>query len=340
MRIVYTGGGTLGSVTPLLAVAEQDGAIERLWIGTSSGPEKKFIEDQQIPFIPIEAFRLRRFFSIRNIIELPHLITSYVNAKSILKKFYPDIVLTAGSFTGVPVCLAAHRLGIPFIVLQLDVVPGLANKLLFSRATRIIVPHQSFKKEIPHASVTVCGIPISNMYQQTVIEKKTITFLGGGTGSLWLNNFVVNNLQTLLSESDVIHFQGDSKRAALMSGTHTGYVSIFHANRKATIQAIHRSNIIVTRGGMGTLAELSEFKKPTIIVPMPSSHQEQNALFFSSQGAAIKINQSQGEEVLLDQILGLLHDTERQKKLSKHIYELLPHDASRCAQNVIRSVLV
>lgn len=340
MKILYTGGGTLGSVTPLLAVAENDGADDRLWIGTVSGPERQHVEKQKIPFVAIKAFRLRRFASIKTLLELPYLFTSYLKALSILKKFKPDVVLTAGSFTGVPVCLAARRLGIPYIVLQLDVTTGLANKLLFSRAARVIVPHATYKKKMRDLQVEVCGIPVTETFTQKISKKKTIVFLGGGTGSMWINNFVYRNLPVLLAEADVVHFQGSSERATHIPKAAKGYTAVLHADREEMMRTLHRARIVISRAGMGTLAELSELKKATIIVPMPSSHQEKNAAFFSSHHAALLVHQSQGDDALLKEIKNLLQNSELHQTLSDNIYSLLPHNASRCVQSIIRSVVV
>jgi len=327
MRILYTGGGTLGSVTPLLALAENDGATERLWIGTPDGPEKVFVEKQLISFQPVHAFRLRRFFTFQTFRELPYIFSSYIRARRILKDFRPDVVITAGSFVGVPVCVASKRLGIPYVVMQLDVRPGLANKILFSKAAFIVVPHEDYKKRIQFPSVRVCGIPTSEKsISVRRSDRPTIVIIGGGTGAHWLNQFVQNYALKLLLCADVIHLQGNEDRA-VPPINEKGYVSFFHATREQALESIKKATFVITRAGMGTLSELAIFGKPAIVIPIPHSHQEDNVRFFSSHNAIRPFNQHDGFEHLFRVTRELLNDTKEQRRLSNTIIHLFPHDA-------------
>ena len=132
MKILLTGGGTMGSVSPLLAIVEElkkQNEIEFLWLGTQKGPEKKVIENYKIPFKAIFSGKLRRYFSWQNFIDLFFIKIGLWQSFFILLKFKPDVILSAGSFVGVPVIFAGWLLHIPCLIHQLDIRLTLANKL-------------------------------------------------------------------------------------------------------------------------------------------------------------------------------------------------------------------
>lgn len=338
MKIVYTGGGTLGSVTPLLAFAREDEADERLWIGTVDGPEKKYVEDQGIPFVGIRAFRLRRFFSLKTVFEFPSLFTSYFKSRKILKQFQPNIVLTAGSFIGVPVCLASRSLRIPYVVIQLDVRPGLANRILFSGASSIIVPHEDYRKKIPYSTVSVCGIPVSVKKQQFVSNKKhIIAVVGGGTGASWLNQFVKKHIDTLLNLGELIHIQGKKERSVILE-RHVNYFSYFQAPREQVLEAFKKADLIITRAGMGTLLELAALGKPAIVVPMPNSHQEDNADFFVKYKSVLTANQNDGFDNLLSIIQKALSQPEERQLLAFNISHVFPDNSASQLKKMLSHV--
>jgi len=340
MRILYTGGGTLGSVTPLLALSALDNASSRMWIGTASGPEREYIENQHIPFVGIRTFRLRRFLSLRTISEFPNLFTSYYKARKILKEFKPDIIITAGSYVGVPVCLAARRLHIPYAVMQLDVDPGLANTLLFSKAKYIFASNRFVAKKIGSPQkTTICGIPVPHLPKRITPQKPILVITGGGTGSRWLNHFVEKNINALSASCQVIHFRGNTNRSFRSISPQKKYFSFEHGTREQILDAFSKASLVVTRAGMGTLAELSALGKPTIIVPMPDSHQEHNAVYFAERNAALVIAQADGEESLLKEIISLLKDEKRKEQLSKAIVNAFPHDAISCIIEQIKKDL-
>ena len=338
MRILYTGGGTLGSVTPLLALAEKDGATDRLWIGTVDGPEKDYVTKQQIHFFGIKAFRLRRFFTLKTILEFPRLFLSYYQAKKIVKDFNPDIVITAGSFVGVPVCRASKSLGIPYVVIQLDVRPGLANRILFSKASLIVVPHKDFTKKVLYPTVRVCGIPVS--VEKGFVsnsQRPVIVVVGGGTGANWLNRFVGAYVDKLLALGDVIHIQGNKDRSIALLHK-SNYFTYFHESRERVLSSFKKADIIITRAGMGTLSELAVLGKPAIIVPMPESHQDDNAHFFVEHAAAVSVNQRDGFEQLFLCAKELLKNYKKQRNLSNNISHIFPENSVLQIRNALAEI--
>ena len=145
MRILFSGGGTLGSVTPLLAVAEEfkkRGDHEFLWLGTAKGPERFLVDEWGIRFRAIRSGKWRRYFSWKNIFDLFQIFFGFFQSLWRIARFRPDAVLTAGSFVAVPVACAAKVLGVPIFVHQQDLRWGLANRIMRPLARRISVNFQ------------------------------------------------------------------------------------------------------------------------------------------------------------------------------------------------------
>lgn len=339
LRICYTGGGTLGSVSPLLAVQEKCKAEQAIWIGTQEGPERSFVESSHIRFFGLHAFRLRRFFSLKTFLEIPNFFRAIKQAKHILQEFKPNILVCAGSFIQVPVGYAAHTLSIPTVLLQLDVQPGLANTMLARYASVICTPFQEQQNWKTNAVVR-CGIPVSQKIIRKSLKKNepTILILGGGTGSEWLNTFVQSQYSSLLSFAHVLHCQGIASRSKRISTTSTkmNYTSFSIVDTETLARLYAEADVVVCRAGMGTLAEVAALQKPTIVVPMPSTHQELNAKYFEDKKSVVVFHQVDGYEKLTERVKKLLVSTEEQEVLKKNIVDIFPKNAVATLINLIR----
>ena len=221
MKIILTGGGTMGSVTPLLGVAEEIKKcapdVEFLWIGTKNGPEKKVVDSYNINFKTIPAGKFRRYFSLRNFSDPFSILAGFFKSLWLIFKFKPQMILSAGGFVAVPVIWAGWILKVPSLVHQEDLRPGLANKLTARFAKIITVAFSDSLKYFPRAIVT--GNPIraeifSGSREATEksfnLEKDlpTLFVLGGGTGALELNKIVVAAVPELVKFCQVIHMTG------------------------------------------------------------------------------------------------------------------------------------
>jgi len=350
MRILLSGGGTMGSVSPLLAIAEKikekEDVVNFLWLGTKKGPEKKIIEKNNIIFKSIYGGKFRRYFSFKNFIDPLLILIGFFQSFFILLKFKPDIILTAGSFVSVPVVWAGWFLNIPSIIHQQDIRKGLANKLMTPFAYRITVTFEKFLKEFPSHKVVWTGNPIreelkvkSEKLELEEIKKifnlekdlPTLLVMGGGTGALELNKLVVQALPKLLKFCQVIHLTGrnkNSKFQILDSELKNRYHSYEFLTEKMKY-AYLVADLVVSRAGMGTLTELSVLAKPAIIIPIPNSHQEENANFFKKHQAAIMLSQiNLTPEKLTEKIKKLLQNKEKLVSLSENIHKLIKADAA------------
>ncbi|MFH0856327.1 MAG: UDP-N-acetylglucosamine--N-acetylmuramyl-(pentapeptide) pyrophosphoryl-undecaprenol N-acetylglucosamine transferase [bacterium] len=233
MKIILSGGGTGGSVTPLLAIAEElktqhKGEIDFLWLGTKKGIERKMVETQGIKFRPIFSGKFRRYFSFKNFIDPIFIVMGFFQSLWINLVFKPDIILTAGGFVAVPVVFSGWLLRIPVLVHQQDVEIGLANKLMMPFAKIITCSLQeagSRRDGLQCVSTTKGKVyftgnairkNIFNTRSREELEKKfnlernipTVLILGGGTGAMAVNNIVVQTISELTKFCQVIHITG------------------------------------------------------------------------------------------------------------------------------------
>ncbi len=349
MKILLSGGGTMGSVSPLVAAYQEIKKIrpetEFLFVGTSDGPEKSAIESYKIPFRAIAAGKWRRYFELRNLVDPFRIIWGFIQAYFILGKFRPNAVMIAGAFVGVPMAWAAWLRRIPILIHQQDIIPGLANKLMANIATKISVSFEiSLKDFFPNKTVLTgnavrrefydCDPKVSGQFFDLKDDLPTLLILGGGTGAIKINEIVEKSLADLLQFCQIIHITGKGKKIEVAAD---GYHQFeFLAN--GMTEAMCSSDLIVTRGGLSTASECIIMAKPTIIIPMPATHQELNAQYFQKSNAAYVLSQqSLTPEMFISVIKDLLYDAGQRENLSRNIAKMMPHDgAARIAQLLLQ----
>ena len=161
-KIVLTGGGTAGHVTPNLALVPhlKNEGYDLYYVGSIDGLEKKLIEEYGIPYLGIETGKLRRYFDPKNFTDPFRVIRGYREAKRFLKEYKPDIIFSKGGYVSVPVTRAAGRLHIPTIIHESDMTPGLANKLCFGVADKICCNFPETMNMLPSDKAVLTGTPI------------------------------------------------------------------------------------------------------------------------------------------------------------------------------------
>ncbi len=368
--IVFAGGGSLGPVTPLLAVAEylqQQGLRSMAFIGTQDGPEEKLIEEMGIPFYSVESGKFRRYFDIRNITDPLKIFRGCKDAFDLLGQIRPRVVVSAGAYVAVPVAFAARLRRIPVVIHQQDVHVGLANRLMRPFAKHIFVALEESVSDFPRKKTEWIGNPVRQSIVQgdrSVAEKlfsldvtlPTVLVIGGGTGSLALNHALDQSLPVLLKTCNVIHSAGKGRNlfqdphlqekheggdVLASDGTSQSLYSRYHVMELFTDEMKHAfavSDLVVCRAGMGTLTELAALSKPSLVIPIPESHQEKNATYFVRRDAIMTLSQkSLTPELLVSQIRALLENKIKQEKLSKNIHALHRSDAAqRFAEYLMR----
>lgn len=342
-KIIFTGGGTGGSVTPLLAIydefskdTEKLKETEFVWIGTKTGIENKMVSDEGIRYISIASGKLRRYFSWQNFVDFFIIILAFFQALIILQREKPRLVMSAGGFVCVPVIWAAWVMRIPTMIHQQDIRAGLANKLMSPFASIITVTFESSLADYGKKAVWT-GNPIRNKILASITkdearnyfniksDKPVIFVVGGGTGSEALNKLIFESLNRLLPNCEIIHALGKRNKIEETSGYHP-YEFL---NIEEISKAYTTAEIIVSRCGLGILTELSNLGKPAILIPIPDSHQEDNAEIYMKNKAAIVLNQKElTPEKLSQAILNLLGNDKLKKELSLNIGKVIKKKAA------------
>jgi len=355
MRIILSGGGTMGSVYPLLAVRdkmiERNIAVEFLWIGTDNGPEKEMLARENITFRAIKSGKVRRYFSLQNFIDPIRALFGIFQSLKIIKEFKPDVILSAGSFVSVPVYFAARMNKVKFFVHQQDIVPGLANKLMARRADVVTVSFADSLQYFPKEKTVLTGNPVRSALlrgQKEIFAKKygldlnipTLLIVGGSTGAEKINELVTSSVTQLIQFCQIIHVTGRDNLVEWVDRDKFGdKAKRYHAFEylyEDMADAYAMANLVVCRAGLSTLTELAALRKPIITIPIPDNQQEANATYFASRNAAIRLDQglvTTAEFVSL--VRGLFENHYGLDNLVRNIVDIMPADVADSYVNLI-----
>ena len=223
-RIVLTGGGTAGHVTPNIALIPKlkEKGYDIHYIGSYDGIERKLIEDLKIPYYGIASGKLRRYFDVKNFSDPFRVMKGYGQALKILKDLKPDVIFSKGGFVAVPVVLAAKHRHIPVIIHESDMTPGLANKLSIPSATKVCCNFPETVKYLPEGKAVLTGSPIRQElltgnklkalnFCSFTANKPVILVIGGSQGSVVVNDSICGILPELLKTFQVVHLCGKGK---------------------------------------------------------------------------------------------------------------------------------
>ncbi|MBU4315419.1 UDP-N-acetylglucosamine--N-acetylmuramyl-(pentapeptide) pyrophosphoryl-undecaprenol N-acetylglucosamine transferase [Patescibacteria group bacterium] len=333
-RILMTGGGTLGPVTPLIAIVEEwqtQEEIEVFWIGTRKGPERALVESMNIPFSTIIApkFDRGRWWTWP-IIPFAFVI-GCVQSFSRLRDARPDLIFTAGGYVSVPIVLMAWVLRIPIWVHQLDIIPGLANRIMSKFASQITVTWPESQEYFNENKTTVVGGVMRHalLYgdRDQAFErygflktKPTVLVMGGGSGATQINQAMEAMGVDLLDSTQIIHLTGKGKMTQLLESMGDGYIALEFLGLGMR-DAFAMADIVVARAGMGTIIELSALRKPTIFIPLHNTDQLSNAKMLEERAAG-EVLWDMNPQILKQNIIKLLKDNERAKRFSYRISAL------------------
>lgn len=317
-KIVLTGGGTAGHVTPNIALLPslKDAGYEITYMGSYDGIEKRLISDFELPYVGISTGKFRRYLDPKNLTDPFRVIKGFSEARKFLKSYRPDVVFSKGGFVSVPVVRAASSLGIPCIIHESDMTPGLANKLCIPAAKKVCCNFPETLKLLPEKKAVLTGSPIRAELAQGnrltglnlcgfSANKPVIMVIGGSQGAADVNKAVRAALPQLLTDFQVVHLCGKDKVDNLLLNT-AGYKQFEYI--KAELKDLFAmADLVISRAGANAICELLALKKPNILIPLPASRsrgdQLLNAKSFESQGFSIVINEDDlTTELLVDRV--------------------------------------
>lgn len=305
-RILLTGGGTAGHVTPNIALLPglRELGYEISYMGSYDGIEKKLIEEFQIPYYGISSGKLRRYFDPKNFTDPFKVAKGYGEARRIIKKLQPDVLFSKGGFVSVPVVLAARHFKIPAIIHESDMTPGLANKLCIPSAWKVCCNFPETLQYLPKEKAVLTGSPIRRellegdpikalRFTGLSPDKPVILVMGGSLGAAAVNEAVRSVLPRLLKSFHIIHLCGKDKVDPTLAGL-SGYVQYEYI--KGELKDLFAlSDIVVSRAGANAICELLALRKPSLLIPLPaaSSRGDQilNARSFEKQGFSMVLEE-------------------------------------------------
>ena len=322
-RIVLTGGGTAGHVTPNIALLPslKEAGYEITYMGSYEGIEKKLISDFDIPYVGIATGKFRRYLDVKNLTDPFRVIKGYGEAKKFLREYQPDVVFSKGGFVSVPVVRAAAALKIPCIIHESDMTPGLANKLCIPVAKKVCCNFPETLQYLPEDKGIVTGSPIrSELSEGSKIaglemcgftaNKPVIMVIGGSLGAANVNKVVREALPKLLHDFQIVHLCGKDKMDNLLLNT-PGYKQFEYVKTELK-DLFAMADLVISRAGANAICEILALKKPNILIPLPAQvsrgDQLLNAKSFSDQGFSIVLQEDDITDDLLAQKVRELYE--------------------------------
>ena len=312
-KIVLTGGGTAGHVTPNMALIEKLRQMnyDIAYIGTVDGIEKGLIEGMKVPYFGISSGKLRRYFSWKNFSDPFRVIKGYFQAKKLLKEINPDVVFSKGGFVAVPVVYAAKKRGIPAVIHESDMTPGLANKLCIKKATKVCCNFEATLSHLPAGKAVHTGTPLRKELFMGSRERgleingftngmPVLLIVGGSTGAQRVNEAVRNIMPKLLETFQVIHICGKGKTDPEFD--HISGLCQYEYVSDDLKDMFAAADIVISRAGANAVSELLALKKPNILIPLSigsRGDQVLNAEAFEKSGYSYVLR----EEELTDENL-------------------------------------
>lgn len=338
---MFSGGGTLGPVVPLLAICEvyrqRYPQAEFVWVGTKTGPEKQLVDQYRIPFFIISGGKLRRYFSFFNFIDLFKIGVGFFQSLVLLWQEKPNLLISAGGFVSVPLHWAAFFLGIPTWVHQQDFRVGLANKLMFKTTPKITTALRDSVFLLPEHKTEWIGNPVRNLFVDNIIAARqrlgvppsgpVIFALGGGTGSSKINSLILEALPAWPKDWHVIHLVGKERPSELQERAAKVFAN-YHVYQFFTDEmkdAYAAADVVIARAGFATITELASLAKAAILVPISDTHQEVNAKMLADNKAAVVLREKTDNGLKLAHIVSeLVNKPDVRHYLGNRLRTVLP----------------
>jgi len=342
MKIIIAGGGTGGHIFPALAIAnalkKKIPAIDILFVGAKGKMEMGKIPDAGYKIVGLDIAGYNRSSLIKNITLPLKLAKSFFQVRKILNSFRPDAVVGVGGYSSFPVLRSAQSMNIPTFIHESNSLPGKSNIMLSKRATEIFVPGEGMQKYFPAEKIKVTGNPIRKVFSQKIDKNdalkffglspdmKTVFVMGGSLGAKSINETIGENIDLFKKNKLQLIWQTGKNFAAQAAKAEEERSNIWsNAFIDKMENAYAAADVVVSRSGAMTVAELCVVAKPAIFVPYPfaaENHQTVNAFVLVKKKAALMVPDAEVKSELFVCLLQLLNDEELMEKLKDNISKL------------------
>lgn len=348
-KILMTGGGTAGHVTPNIALFSslKKNNFKIFYVGTENGIEKRLIEQENIPYFSIKAGKLRRYLDIKNFTDVVKISQGYLQALSLINKIKPDIVFSKGGFVSSPVVWAAWTKRIPVVIHESDITPGLANKISIPFCKSICYSFPETINYLPKRKSKLTGIPVrqslfrgdKNFGRKLCSfnnKKPIVLIIGGSQGSQFLNTIIRSSLQDLLKEFQICHICGKGNFDISLKNLE-GYKQFEYANEELP-HLFATTDIMVSRAGATTLNEILALKKSNILIPLSrqASRGDQilNAESYRKRGFSFVI---QERELTKEKLISAVKEVYNDR--NEYIKNMSESNMNRAIQEIMNVIL-
>lgn len=350
-KIIISGGGTGGHVFPAIAIANEIKKLKPnaqiLFVGAAGKIEMEKVPKAGYPIEGLWISGFHRQLTLRNLMFPFKLISSLWKANRIINHFKPDVVVGVGGYASGPTLEMASRKGIPVLVQEQNSFPGITNRLLAKRASKICVAYDGMDRWFPKSKTVLTGNPVrqdlftnldnkqDEAYEYFGFDKnkKTIFVFGGSLGARTINNAMVANTKLINNPEIQVLWQAGKLYMEEMVQSKTAEL-----NNVKVLQFVDRmdlayamADVIIGRAGALSISELCLVGKPSILIPSPNvseDHQTKNAMALVEKNAALLVKDSEAEELIMKKALEILSDEPLKKNLRENILKLKKENAA------------
>ena len=324
MKVLFTGGGTAGHVTPNLALIKACAGrgIVCAYVGSYHGIEAQLLESTEVPYFAIPTGKLRRYFSWENFLDPIKILIGCFKACFLIISLKPDVVFSKGGYVAVPVVIAARLLNVPVICHESDITPGLANRICFPFAQRICVNFPASLAKVPTGKGILTGTPVRDSLLRGSVSRARSSMLieadlpvllvfGGSQGAVAINDQVREVLEVLCASWFVIHVVGTGHIVTELE-TRPRYIQLeFVGEGFGDLLAV--ADVVVARAGANSIYELLVTRKPHLLIPLTTvasrGDQVENAEVMRQQGYSRVLEEGDmTDETFLREVEGLWRD--------------------------------
>ncbi|HZH59499.1 MAG TPA: undecaprenyldiphospho-muramoylpentapeptide beta-N-acetylglucosaminyltransferase [Metabacillus sp.] len=361
MRVVVSGGGTGGHIYPALAlineIKKHHSDVEFLYIGTENGLEHNIVNRAGIPFKSVEISGFKRKLSFENVKTVTRFVKAVSLSRRYLKEFKADVVIGTGGYVCGPVVYAASKMKIPTVIHEQNSLPGITNKFLSRYVDKVAICFEEARKHFPEEKVVLTGNPrASEVLGQNAAKgreslgldknKKTVLIFGGSRGAKAINEAVLQMIPSLEGKpyqvvyvTGEVHYDKVIEEVKTLNQSAHVIIKPFIHNMPEVLASV---DLIVSRAGATSLAEITALGLPSILIPSPyvtANHQEVNARSLSDHDAAIMIKEVElNSQKLLSQIDDLLLNESKLNKMKEASRDLGIPDAASRLYNVLTKI--